>query len=316
LEPTPLDKIKQKRQEQAAAQADAHKTQSIIDAVKSSGGDTKDSITSAMHDLLLATLVAKDPRMADVSSQVAQLLQDIAKASDNFKNSGLDVIPKTFSGLIEALKALPDEIAKRDTSSELIPYLENINKSVNSARVVVNPNVRAAVDLSPLTNILGRVEQAISENKVNIPETDFSNLELAIKAVEDKIANLKFPVANYILPFKDPTTGKATQVILDSSGNVPITGSFSPEKASSDSISRVSTSTTSATILSSNSSRKKAVVVNEAAANLYVKYGTTASATSYSYLLEPNDILEETVFTGRIDAILASGTGNAQVSEM
>lgn len=225
-EPTPLDRVRQKRQNDAANQAEASKTQSIIDAIKTSGGDTKDSVTSAMHDLLLATLVAKDPRLAQVSADLGKLLESIAKASEDVSNSGLDAIPKTFGSLIEALKALPAEVAKTDRSPELIPYLQEVTKAVKGVKTTVTPNVQARVDLSPINALLERVEKAVRDNKVEIPTNDFSNLEAAIKSVEKSIRSLSFPVPNYVLPFKDPATGKATQVTLTASGEVPISGTI------------------------------------------------------------------------------------------
>jgi hypothetical protein len=226
-EPTPLDRVKQKRQDDAANQAESAKTQSIIDAIKTSGGDTKDSVTSAMHDLLLATLVAKDPRLAQVSSDLGKLLESIAKASENVSNSGLDVLPKTFGSLIEALKAMPAEVAKTDRSPELIPYLQEVTKAVKGVKTVVTPNVVARVDLSSINGLLERVEKAVKDSKVEIPTTDLSAVESAVKSVEKSIKNLSFPVPNYILPFKDPATGKATQVTLTASGEVPISGTIS-----------------------------------------------------------------------------------------
>lgn len=227
---TPLEKVRQKRQAQADKQAETAKTQSIIDAIKSSGGDTKDSVTTAMHDLLLATLVAKDPRLAEVSSQVGELLDNIAKASDNFKNSGLDVIPKTFSTLVEALKSLPGEIAQTDKSPDLIPYLKEISANVKGSKSVISPVVDAKVDLQPLMRVLERVEKAVKDNKTEIPASDFSELEAAMRKVEKAINSLSFPVPNYILPFKD-VNGKATQVQLDASGNVPTSVSSIPTHA-------------------------------------------------------------------------------------
>jgi hypothetical protein len=226
-EPTPLDRVKQKRQDDAANQAEAAKTQSIIDAIKTSGGDTKDSVTSAMHDLLLATLVAKDPRLAQVSADLGKLLESIAKASENVSNSGLDVLPKTFGSLVEALKALPAEVAKTDRSPELIPYLQEVTKAVKGVKTVVTPNVVARVDLSSINSLLERVEKAVKDSKVEVPTTDLSAVESAVKSVEKSIKNLSFPVPNYILPFKDPATGKATQVTLTASGEVPISGTIS-----------------------------------------------------------------------------------------
>lgn len=226
-EPTPLDRVKQKRQNDAANQAEAAKTQSIIDAIKTSGGATKDSVTAAMHDLMLATLVAKDPRLAQVSADLGKLLESIAKASENVSNSGLDVLPKTFGSLTEALKALPAEVAKTDRSPELIPYLQEVTKAVKGVKTTVTPNVVARVDLSSINELLERVEKAVKDSKVEVPTTDLSAVESAVKSVEKSIKNLSFPVPNYILPFKDPATGKATQVTLTSGGEVPISGTIS-----------------------------------------------------------------------------------------
>lgn len=107
----------------------------------------------------------------------------------------------------------------------------------------------------------------------------------------------------------DPSTH---ELLVKATGTITTT----PEKASTATLTNVSTSGVSATLLASNSARKQAVIVNDASTNLYVKFGATASATSYSYLLQPSDILIETVYTGVIDGILASGTGAARVTEM
>lgn len=106
--------------------------------------------------------------------------------------------------------------------------------------------------------------------------------------------------------------------VSDNGSSLTVDGAVTatPEKAATATLANEATSTSSATLLASNSSRKKAVIVNDSAANLYVKYGTTASSTSYTYLLQPMDTLEETNYTGRIDGILASGTGNARTTEM
>lgn len=85
-------------------------------------------------------------------------------------------------------------------------------------------------------------------------------------------------------------------------------------------LSNVSTSGTSATLLSANSARKGAVIYNDSLVVLYVKFGTTASATSFTYYLAAGAHLElpvsPSLYTGRIDGILASSTGTARVTEL
>lgn len=79
---------------------------------------------------------------------------------------------------------------------------------------------------------------------------------------------------------------------------------------------RPATSTANATILAANTARLGAIITNDSNHALYVKCGATASATSYTKILDPGaDWQVPFGYTGIIDAILSAGTGNAQVGE-
>ena len=86
--------------------------------------------------------------------------------------------------------------------------------------------------------------------------------------------------------------------------------------ASSSSVSRVSVNTGSTQLAAANSGRLRLVVVNDSTTTLYVKYGNTASSISYTYRLEPGSTLEESAYTGLVDATLDTGTGHAHVTEL
>lgn len=94
------------------------------------------------------------------------------------------------------------------------------------------------------------------------------------------------------------------------------------QKASTATLSNVSTSGTTATLLAANSARIGATITNDAATALYIKFGTTASTTSYTVVLAgaasaPFSYYEIPAgYTGRIDGILASSTGTARVTEI
>lgn len=107
----------------------------------------------------------------------------------------------------------------------------------------------------------------------------------------------------------------------------PCAGEFSttPDDATSTSasvgnatLSNVATSTTSATLLASNSARRAATIWNDSAAILYVKFGTTASATSCTVPIAANGYYEvpQPCYYGAISGILASGTGTSRVTEI
>lgn len=88
---------------------------------------------------------------------------------------------------------------------------------------------------------------------------------------------------------------------------------------STSAVTSVVSAATSTSILASNANRRMAIMVNDADKNAYVKLGTTASTTSFSYKLTPGQILElpTPVYTGAIDAIWDAGpTGSMRVTEI
>ena len=88
-------------------------------------------------------------------------------------------------------------------------------------------------------------------------------------------------------------------------------------KATTSSLSNVASSATSVTLLSSNILRLGATIYNDSTAILYVKFGTTASTTSFTIKMQPDGYYEIPFgYTGRIDGIWASATGSARVMEL
>lgn len=71
------------------------------------------------------------------------------------------------------------------------------------------------------------------------------------------------------------------------------------------------------TLLASNASRLGATIFNDSTAFLYVKLGATSSTTSFSIKLSQDDYYEIPFgYTGIIDGIWASATGNARITEI
>lgn len=80
---------------------------------------------------------------------------------------------------------------------------------------------------------------------------------------------------------------------------------------------RVSASATSVTLLSANPNRLGATIFNDSTADMYVKFGATASATSKALRIARYDYYEvpQWCSTSRIDAIWTAATGAADVTE-
>ena len=106
--------------------------------------------------------------------------------------------------------------------------------------------------------------------------------------------------------------------VVDSNGN-QIT-SFGGATSATSTLSNVGDEIASTTLLASNTSRKGAIIFNDSSAILYVKYGSSASTTSFSYRVNPFQTLElisGVIYTGIITGIWASDAGgSARITEL
>ncbi len=120
------------------------------------------------------------------------------------------------------------------------------------------------------------------------------------------------------------TDGTQKTQIVDSGGEVAtITGGRLDVNAGATSaatavLSNVNDTNVSATLLASNANRLGATIWNDSTAVLYVKFGTTASATDCVVKLIADGYYEVPFgYTGRIDGVWASdASGAARITEL
>lgn len=88
--------------------------------------------------------------------------------------------------------------------------------------------------------------------------------------------------------------------------------------ATAPTLTNVASSATNVTLLSSNANRRMATIFNDSTQVLYVKFGATASTTSYTVQVSPSGFFEfpYPTYTGQIDGIWASANGNARITEI
>lgn len=88
--------------------------------------------------------------------------------------------------------------------------------------------------------------------------------------------------------------------------------------ASSATVSSVAASATNVTLLASNANRKAVYLFNDGASLLYVKFGATASTTSFTIRVDAYGYWESgpIIYTGQIDGIWASASGSARITEV
>lgn len=122
------------------------------------------------------------------------------------------------------------------------------------------------------------------------------------------------------------TSGTVYVYIISSMGSDPISTNIpsgvqaiTPKVASNVALSNVTASITSVVLLANNPTRLGAVLHNDSTAILYLKYSVTASNTSYTYKIGPDDHWEmpdNLCWTGSIAGIWTAATGTARITEL
>lgn len=109
------------------------------------------------------------------------------------------------------------------------------------------------------------------------------------------------------------TSADGTLVNLGTNNDVTLNG------AGTATLANINDAATSATLQASNVNRKAWSCFNDSTQRLYIKFGATASTTSFNVRVEPGALYEMPlpVYTGIIDGIWAAdGTGAARVCEL
>ena len=83
-------------------------------------------------------------------------------------------------------------------------------------------------------------------------------------------------------------------------------------------VTSVSSSQSNTTLLVANDDRKMATIYNNSTSVLFIKYGATASVSSFSLKIGAGDYLEfpYPCYTGQIDGFWEALNGNAMVTEI
>lgn len=145
----------------------------------------------------------------------------------------------------------------------------------------------------------------------NFPGTQAVSGTVALSAGASAIGSVT--VSNF--PATQAVTGsffQATQPV-SIAGTVAVTAAV----AATGTITSVAGAAVSTTLLVSNASRKGFSIFNDSTSILKVAFAATASATAFSFLLQPSSFFESgTLYTGIVTGIWASAVGNARVTEL
>lgn len=82
-------------------------------------------------------------------------------------------------------------------------------------------------------------------------------------------------------------------------------------------LANVASSATNVTLFAASGSTHARAVFNDSSAILYIKFGATASTSSYTVQIAASGYYEfpQPLYAGRVDGIWASANGNARTTE-
>lgn len=262
-------------------------------------------------------------RQAQLSTRRVAILgiaKEIKTIGEKMQQLGMRDIGES---LLSKASAIDDSIKTLNQNSKTysadlkssITDLTNIISGINfsptisvKAPTVKTPDVN--VDLTPLQSSIDKLGEKMQEVANKDESVDLTELIEETASVRKAINGLRFPVPNYVLPFKD-STGKAVQVQLDGSGNIPTSGGSSggTTPPATPTVTSVGDTTTSTQLLASNTSRKEAEFYNTSSAILYILKGSgTASSTNFTIALNQGDYYTTNI-TSAFQGVWASDAG-------
>ena len=111
----------------------------------------------------------------------------------------------------------------------------------------------------------------------------------------------------------DPTTA-ANVATVNADGSIVV----APADATTATLANVGASVTSVTLQASNALRLGLYIVNDSTSNLYVKFGSAASVTSFTVPMGPGAYYElpVPVYSGIVTGIWIAAVGSARLTEI
>lgn len=191
--------------------------QKVVQALQESNA----GVTDALNNLVLATVISKDPQVIETAQALAGLLTEISKASGDFKGSKLNLLPVANEKLAKSIDSLASKVTKKP-DKDYSPELEAIRQQLASLDFNVQPIVNVPetkLDITPVVNAVKQLSKSIGQQKAPNVSVDLDSVVKGLSAVNKTIANQTFPAPNYVLPFSDITTGASTQQEIIPFGN-------------------------------------------------------------------------------------------------
>ena len=188
---------------------------------------------------------------------------------------------------------------------------------IGTVTVTGSTTVIGTVTVTGSTTIIGTVAITGSTSVINTVTVTGSTSVVNIVAITGSTSVVNtVTITGSTSVINTVTVTGSTSVI----NTVTVTGTTIGifERVSTSTVTSVAASTASTQLLALTAGRKAAYFYNDSTASLYLKFGTTASTTSFTVLMRPNDYFEMAlpVYTGRLDGIWDATNGSARITEL
>jgi hypothetical protein len=258
--------------------------------------------TGAATETTLAALNTKTP--------TAQTLDyDTGAGTQTMPVTGI-VLPKSGGAVAGGTSSDPIRIDPTGSTTQPVSAA-SLPLPSGAATEATLANAATAANQSTLNTRTGDVTETA-------PSTDTgpSGLNGRLQRIAQRLTSL---IA--LVPSGLTGSGNFKTALVESTATVTVapSGTFTTKetRAATPTQSSVAGTASSTTLLASNANRLGATIYNDSTAVLYVKLGATGSATSYTVQVPANGYYEVPFFyTGTIDGLWGSATGNARVTEL
>jgi hypothetical protein len=277
--------------------------------------------TSAKQDTIVTTLtdLGADADAADIVYLAK--LDDIIAATEATQTA-VQTIDNAISGsemqvdvVTSALPSGASTSANQATANTALAAIQ--------AAVEILDNTVAGNELQVDVLSSALPSGASTSAKQDTAQTALDAIKTAVEILDNAISGNEMQVdVVAALPAGDNNIGNVDVVTLPSipagTNNIGDVDIASTPKVTSATLANVASSATNVTLFASNAAAKGRMIHNDSTAVLYVKFGATATSSSYTVKMASDSYYEfpEPVYTGIVDGIWASANGSARCTEV
>lgn len=297
----------------------------------------------------------KDAENKQFASTIAEQVGTVAQAPTNVDLTPLVYGLEAVRSEIEQIQLGTEPVDLTPIGDALLDLNNRIEKLADKKVPVPKVDLSKLTDkLDSVNESLEKLLKKDTNVEVTQETVDLDKVTRGLKSVKDAINGLSFPAPIHTPAYKN-TQQEAVSAILTADGRVPVdiggaaeitleagdiqigaveikdgstdqrqtvhtsgAASVKELRSSTGTVTSVSDTASSTTLLASNTSRLGGSIYNDSTAILYVKLGATASTTSFTTKVYPEELYEiPGNYTGIIDGIWASdASGAARITEL